>query len=142
MQGDILFADRLAEHLERELGDKALARQLAAMLEQDALSWRPPEIAPDQVRTIFAFTFGNRIEANGNRVPGPVNERLAHCAARLHRRCGAPIFAQWEVAAALQDHMPADAITAIYPRRDARGEPVYLGTAAVVAEIAAPPRSA
>ncbi len=33
--------------------------------------------------------------------------------------------------------MSADAVTPIYPRRDARGEPVYLGTAMVATEIAA-----
>jgi hypothetical protein len=58
-------------------------------------------IAAVQIRSIFAFTFGNRMLANGSREAGPVNEALAAVAIAPHRATGAPIFAQWEVAAAI-----------------------------------------
>ncbi|HSU04349.1 MAG TPA: hypothetical protein VLI93_02145 [Acetobacteraceae bacterium] len=134
MDKDDSLKHRLAERLARELADAALGRELASIIAQDALCWQPPEIAPDRVRAIFAFTFGNRMLANGNRTPGPVNEKLADCAAALHAVCGAPVFARWEIAEALAGRVPA---TTIFPGRDARGEPVYLGTAAVVADITA-----
>ena len=132
----------LEHHLSRELGDTAAARALAAILLEETLSWSPPVIAPEQITTILAFTFGNRMLANGNREPGPVNAMLADVAADLHQRTGARIFAQWEVAAALQGRVPAALVTAINPARDARGEPVYLSTSGVLEEIArlaAPP---
>jgi hypothetical protein len=46
------------------------------------------------------------------------------------------VFAQWEVAAALVGRVPDTQVTAINPGRDARGEPVYLGTSGVLEEIA------
>ncbi len=137
MTQDDPLNDRLAARLASQLHDAAMARELASILMQDALSWRPPEAAPERVRVILAFTFGNRILPNGNREPGPVNEALADCALELHRVSGAPVFAQWEVAEALHGRISPDALTPIFPSRDARGEPVYVGTAAVVAEIAA-----
>ena len=131
------LGDRMAAHLAGELGDRPAAEALARLLADDALSWRAPEIAPQQIATILAFTFGNRMLANGNRVPGPVNEMLAELVCLLHRQTAAPVFAQWEIAEAVAGRIPPAALTAIYPGRDARGEPVYLGTAQVVAEIAA-----
>jgi len=133
----------LQQWLSRELGDAGTARAFAAIVAEEVLSWTPPVVAPERVATILAFTFGNRMLANGNREPGPVNAALADVAADLHRRSGARIFAQWEVAAALEGRVPAASVTAINPARDARGEPVYLGTTGVLEEIArlAAPRS-
>ncbi len=128
------ITDDLAAHLAGEWGDAETARLLAGMLHDDALAWRPPTIAPERIRSIFAFTFGNRMLENGNREPGPVNEALAEVALGLHRATGAPIFAQWEIAAAIGDR--AAPVTAIYPGRDERAEPVYLSTGLVVDEIA------
>ena len=129
------IVDNLAAHLVGELGDDADAtRQLADLLTEDALTWRAPTIAPARIRSIFAFTFGNRMLDNGNRDPGPVNEALAEATVALHRTTGAPIFAQWEVAAAIGGRVAP--VTAINPRRDERGEPVYLSTGGVVEEIA------
>ena len=129
-------SDRIAERLAAELGDAALAARLAKIIEADALSWVPPTIAPAAIRTIIGFTFGNRMAPNGNREPGPVNEALAHVAVRLSQETGARIIAQWEVAEAATALLPAVPVTPIYPRRDQRDEPVYLGTAAVLEEIA------
>ena len=130
-----LAAD-LETHLLRELGDAATARELAAILWEEALSWRAPVIAPERITAVLAFTFGNRMLANGNREPGPVNLAIADVAASLQRRTGARVFAQWEVAAALNGRVPDVLLTAINPGRDARGEPVYLSTSGVLEEIA------
>jgi hypothetical protein len=137
------LAVELETHLLRELGDAATARDLAAIVLEETLSWRAPVIAPERITTVFAFTFGNLMLANGNREPGPVNHAIADVAASLHQRSGAPVFAQWEVAAALAGRVPDALVTAINPGRDTRGEPVYLSTSGVLEEIArvAEPRS-
>jgi hypothetical protein len=127
----------LAGHLEAELGDAAIARVLAAALVEDALSWRAPGVPLEKVRTIFGFTFGNRMLANGNREPGPVNAALADLAVRLHAATGARVWAQWEVAEAIDARVPSAMVEAIYPGRDGQGEPRYLSTGGVVEAIVA-----
>jgi beta-lactamase class A len=124
-------------HLARELGDRETAHTLAEALHEDALSWRAPEIDPARIDTIMAFTFGNRMLPNGNRAPGPVNEALADVAVRLHRQSAARIYAQWEVAEAIGSRVPQGQVTAIYPGRDERAEPVYLSTSGVVSAVVA-----
>lgn len=126
----------LTARLAAELGDAAVACDLAAIIEADALAWTAPRIAPARIRTIIGFTFGNRMEANGNRAPGPVNEALARVATRLAVETGAPLIAQWEVAEAASALLPAGRVSPIHPGRDARGEPVYLSTLGVLEGIA------
>ena len=130
------LSSQISRHLAQELGDQETARQLAEVLLEDVLSWRPQTIAVERVETFIAFTFGNRMLDNGNREPGPVNEELADVVAELHELRAAPVFAQWEVAAALAGRLPDGAVVPIYPGRDDRGEPVYLSTSGVLAEIA------
>lgn len=130
-------ADALEPVLRGELGDAAVARELAALLREDALAWRAPEAAPDGIGLIVAYTLGNLMLANGNREPGPVNEALADVAAALHGRTGARVFAQWEVAAAIGGRIAAVQLAAINPSRDALAEPVYLSTAGVAAAVRA-----
>lgn len=122
-------------HLTHELGDGGIAHELANALHEDVLSWRAPEIDATKIDTILAFTFGNRLLPNGNRSPGPVNEALADLVSRLHRETGAPVYAQWEVAEAVGTRMPANMLTAIFPDRDERAEPVYLTTSDVVSAV-------
>jgi hypothetical protein len=132
----VTLRDMLEAHLHRELGDAETARALAEVVWQETLSWRAQVVELGRIRTLFAFTFGNRMLPNGNREPGPVNEALADIVADLHRRTGAYVHAQWEVAEALDGRVPDALVTAINPARDARGEPVYLGTTGVLEEIA------
>ena len=87
--------------LAAELGDAAVARAFAEIVVADVLQWKPPLVAPKEVQTIVAYTFGNRFDANGNRSPGPVNAALADVAVRLHEETGAPVYAQWEIAEAI-----------------------------------------
>ncbi len=127
----------LASHLTAELGDPALGRELTKILMEDALSWRAPTVPLEGVRTIIGFTFGNRMLPSGNREPGPVNAALADIAVRLHVATSAPVHAQWEVAEAVGDRIPATALMPIYPGRDAQHEPRYLSTGGVIEEILA-----
>ncbi len=124
--------DLVAARLSAELGDAAIARELAAIVAADTLDWTAPTIAVPRIQTVIGFTFGNRMEPNGNRTPGPVNEALARIAAGLAGATGAPVIAQWEVAVLLADAV----VTPIFPGRDGRGEPVYLSTLGVLEEIA------
>lgn len=133
----------LEGHLLQELGDAAVARELADVVLHETLSWRAPVVAVERITTIIGFTFGNRMLPNGNREPGPVNEALADIVATLHARTGARVFAQWEVAHSLGARVPHDMVTSINPTYDMRGEPVYLSTSGVLEEIArqTPPQS-
>lgn len=128
--------DAASRHLQTELGDAAIGRQLAETLWDVGMTWTAPAVAPEQISAIMAFTFGNRMLPNGNRSPGPVNQRLADIAVRLHAMSGARVFAQWEVAEAIGSQIPAAAVVAINPGHDERAEPVYLSTSGVIAEIA------
>ena len=91
----------LEAYLASELGDDAVARAFAQLIVADVVQWKPPLVAPNEVKTIVAYTFGNRIDPNGNRSPGPVNEALADIAVRLHQETGAPVYAPWEIAEAI-----------------------------------------
>jgi hypothetical protein len=122
--------------LARELGDETMARAFAKIVLVDALLWYPTVMAPSDTTTILAYTFGNRIDANGNRSSGPVNASIADIAVRLHGETGAPVYAQWEVAAAIGERIAGTHLVSITPLRDARAEPVYLSTNGVAAAVA------
>jgi hypothetical protein len=83
----------LAEWLTAELGDPADAAAFARFVQDDVLTWRPPAADATSFRTLLAFTFGNRMESNGNRAPGPVNEAIAAVAAEVQRRSSAVVYA-------------------------------------------------
>lgn len=127
--------DLLQAHLFHELGDMADARELSRFLYDDALSWNAPDIDVAAVKSILAFTFGNRMGANGNRTPGPVNEALAKVAVSVQLATGAIIYAQWEVAEAIGHAVPREKLVAIYPDRDKNAEPVYLSTGGTIRRI-------
>ena len=126
----------LAARLSAQLGDAAIARELAAIVAADTLDWTAPVIAVPRIQTVLGFTFGNRMEANGNRAPGPVNQALAAIAARLAGETGAPVIAQWEVAEPTAALLAGGRVQPIFPGRDGRGEPVYLSTLGVLEALA------
>ncbi|WP_428493357.1 hypothetical protein [Rhodopila sp.] len=130
------LARALTDHLTGELRDPRMAAELAAAMRQCSLDWTAPTVAAGDIDTIVAFTFGNRLHANGNRSPGPVNQQLADLTLQLHEATNARVFAQWEVADAIGTRMPQASLVAINPIRDDRGEPVYLSTAGVLDAIA------
>ena len=55
-------------------------------MHEDVLTWHAPTADALSFRSLLAFTFGNRMEPNGNRAPGPVNEAIATIAAEVQRR--------------------------------------------------------
>lgn len=122
-------------HLFRELDDAETARQLAHLLHEDALSWRVTGTEINAIRTILAFTFGNRMQANGNRTPGPVNQAIARVAVALAQATGAIVYAQWEIAEAMGNAVPSDRVVAIYPEKDGHAEPVYLSTSGTIRRV-------
>jgi hypothetical protein len=122
----------LARWLTTELGDPADAAAFARFVQDDVLTWRAPAADVASFRTLIAFTFGNRMEPNGNRTPGPVNEAIAAVATEVQRRNSAVVYAQWEVAEPLAGLLPSVTVIPIHPDRDARAEPVYLSTLTVV----------
>ena len=121
--------------LHRELGDAVLAHTFSNIVLSDVLRWRPPAAAPKELQTIVVYTFGNRMDPNGNRAPGPVNEALAEIVVRLHEEIAAPVYAQWEVAEAIGTRVASQHLVSITPLRDARAEPVYLSTGGVASAI-------
>jgi hypothetical protein len=131
---DFHIAD-LARWLTTELGDPADATAFARFVQDDVLTWRAPAANVASFRTLIAFTFGNRMEPNGNRSPGPVNDAIAAVAAEVQRGSGAVVYAQWEVAEPLAALLPGAPVIPIHPDRDARAEPVYLGTLMAIRRV-------
>jgi hypothetical protein len=127
--------DVLQAQLFHELGDTANAHELSRLIYEDALSWTAPEIEAGAIKTILAFTFGNRMQPNGNRTPGPVNEAIANVAISVQRATGAAIYAQWEVAEAIGNAVSREKVVAIYPDKDKNAEPVYLSTGGTIRRV-------
>jgi hypothetical protein len=140
--GTIVGAEQLAitkalqEHLTKELDNADAAQKLAAIIVEDTLLWKSTTIPLQEIRTIIAYAFGNRILPNGNRLPGPTNQELAHLVVQLHKETNAPVYAQWEVAEAIGDRIPSENMTVIYPTLDSLANVVYLNTLGVASAIA------
>ena len=102
-------------------------------------------VVPDaEVVVIVAFSFGNRIGADGLIEPGPINRQLAVAATKANAMTGATVVAQWEIARILlgQPLPPAEIIHSIDPVSRPDGTVHYLNTAGVaraVAELLAAP---
>ena len=131
----LLLKTALEEHLTIELDDASIAKELATILVENILKWKAPTIAPEQITSIVAYAFGNRILPNGNRLPGPMNEALADLVAQLHRETNASVYAQWEIAEAIGDRIASEKLTIINPALDAQANVVYLSTAGVASAI-------
>ncbi|GMU18899.1 MAG: hypothetical protein AMXMBFR12_00910 [Candidatus Babeliales bacterium] len=125
----------LEEHLSKELDDAHIAKELATIIVENILAWKAPTIATQEINTIIAFAFGNRILPNGNRLPGPMNESLAGLVVQLHKETNAPVYAQWEIAEAIGNRIAPEKITVINPTLDAQANVIYLSTAGVASAI-------
>lgn len=126
----------LERHLTTELRDVATARILSTIIVENALSWTAPTVTTQEINTIVAYAFGNRILPNGNRSPGPMNEALADLVVRLYAETKAPVYAQWEIVQALGNRIPTEKIVVINPKLDALGNVVYLDTPGVASAVA------
>lgn len=125
----------LEEHLDNELDDAIIAQELAAIAEENILAWKVPTIATQEINTIIAFAFGNRVLPNGNRLPGPMNEALADVVVQLFIQTNAMVYAQWEIAESIGNRIPSEKLNVINPTLDAQANVVYLSTAGVAAAI-------
>ncbi len=125
----------IENHLSKELNDAIIAKELATMITQCALAWKAPTIATEEINSIIAFAFGNRILPNGNRQPGPMNEALADVVVQLYNQTKAPVYAQWEIAEAIGNRIPSEKLNVINPTLDAQANVVYLSTVGVASAI-------
>ncbi|PSW20750.1 hypothetical protein C9I98_07875 [Photobacterium sanctipauli] len=121
----------IAAKLTGQLKDKEVAASTAAFLMTHILTWQNRTLPLACADSILAFAFGNRIEPNGNQLPGPMNEDLADVAVELFQQTNKPVYAQWEVAQAVGDRIPSHHLFAIYPRLTAKGTIDYLCTKGV-----------
>ncbi|MFD3660025.1 hypothetical protein ACFWVF_05375 [Streptomyces sp. NPDC058659] len=137
----------LARHmlpvLSRELGDRAVAKELVPHLLDVGFDWEPETAPLAAVDFVVAYGFGNRPAAGGGDPaktlpePGPVNEELASTVARIRAARDVPVYAQWEIARFLEaDHGMTD-VVAIEPVIAPDGTITYLSTDGVAAQVAA-----
>jgi hypothetical protein len=121
--------------LTSELEDENTASQLTEILTNDILKWKSlPTISISEVQAIVAYSFGNRLLPNGNRLAGPVNEELADLVVKLHLESLAHVIVQWEIAEAIGARVPSTFMTSIHPSIDAQGNISYLSTFGVAQE--------
>ena len=83
----------------------------------------------------MAYGFGNRLDADGNPSPGPMNEQLADVVAGLLATRPVRTFAQWEIADTLAAMGVQGDITSIAPAVVEDGTTTYLSTAGVAAKV-------
>lgn len=155
----------LGERLADELGDVNVGRRVADELEQDTLDrlvvaaggdlagspvldYEPATAPLEEVDSIWAFSFGLRIDADAGIdavglteppppmdvvSPGPVNAALAQVVADLVEQRPVPVVAQWEIARELATLGVQDVIS-VEPQVAPDGTVIYLSTPAVAAE--------
>lgn len=110
-------------------------KKLIDLFLEDHFNWNPPTISPSEVNSIVAYAFGNLILPNGNRLPGSMNEDLADLTVALYKQSGAHVYAQWEIAEAIGNRIPADDLTSINPTLDEQANVIYLSTIGVAQSI-------
>ncbi len=110
---DTELSRQMTGKLDVELNDPATAHIEVPRLEDIFFTWSLPSIPATQVRTIVAYSFGNRKASTDINtsvggtiqsalpVPGPVNEKIAGAVYSLYRLKPVMVFAQGEVASIL-----------------------------------------
>jgi hypothetical protein len=131
--------EALVAHFTRELGDAVMAEAFVTRIAGPLLEWRPPTVALEAVDAIVVYSFGNRVDAFGKIISGPMNAQLAELTAQVWRQHRVPVYAQWEVA----DLLGADVgAVSIRPDVGGDGKEIYLSTQGVAAKVAgAAPKS-
>lgn len=131
---DAELASAVEARLTVQLGNKDVAAYATKFLMDEILTWKGEELPIDQADSILAYAFGNRVLPNGNQVPGPMNEALADTVVDIYQQTEKPVYAQWEIAQAIGDRIPANHLTSINPKIAADGSLTYLSTDGVAAE--------
>ena len=131
---DAELRSAIEARLTAQLGSKDVAAYTAKFLMDEILTWKGEELPIDEADSILAYAFGNRVLPNGNQVPGPMNEALADTVVDIYTQTEKPVYAQWEIAQAIGDRIPAKHLTSINPTIAADGSLTYLSTDGVAAE--------
>ncbi len=77
---------------------------------------------PSPAEVIAGFAFGNRLDAHGNRIPGPINKRLydlvvAYYKAVEAKHAAPRVVVQWEIGAYHSDEdIPSHVLTILEPQ--------------------------
>lgn len=130
------LTDAISHRLEVQLNDPRLAAELTTFLMQQVLTWKAEMRDVKQADSIIAYSFGNRIDDKGNKLPGPMNEQIADLVVEIYKQNPKPVYAQWEVAQAIGDRIDPNSLFSIYPKIDETGEVIYLNTLEVAKEAA------
>ncbi|MGF1683939.1 hypothetical protein [Photobacterium minamisatsumaniensis] len=128
---DAQLRQAIEAKLVKQLMDKDVAASTAEFLMTHILTWQSELLPLPQAESILAFAFGNRTLPNGNQLPGPMNEALADAVVEIYHQTRKPVYAQWEIAQAIDKRVPEQHLFAIYPRLTAKGTIDYLCTKGV-----------
>lgn len=129
----------MKRRLAAELDDPSVAETEAAHLREIGFHWTAPARPASGFKTIVAYSFGNRLQANASPKilpePGPVNEELADTVHALYQQSHATIYAQWEIARFLQSKHHLTSVVAIEPVVAPDGTITYLSTDGVAEDV-------
>ncbi|WP_305844579.1 hypothetical protein [Photobacterium leiognathi] len=131
---DSELQDAIAAKLEVQLENKEVANYTAKFLMDNILTWKGKELALDQADSILAYSFGNRVLENGNQIPGKMNEDLADTVVEIYKKIEKPVYAQWEIAQAIGNRIPAKQLHSINPHIAPDGSLTYLSTNGVATD--------
>ncbi|WP_103095274.1 hypothetical protein [Novosphingobium guangzhouense] len=148
--GDVEALERLmVETLDEELGDRAVARRLAALITEAGFRWEYPAFPVREADSVVAYSFGYRsktgkVDANTGLSdgaetpePGPVNALLADAVQAIARVRKVRVYAQWEIAQVLAAKHGMQDVVPIHPTIGPDGKVVYLSTDGVAKAIVA-----
>ena len=122
-------------YLEQQNYNSEISGNLAEYIVKSTLCWSPQKIDVKKADYIIGFSFGNRIDKEGNRLPGPMNQQIADLIVKLYKINPIPVYAQWEVQKSIGLRIPSDKITTIYPEISPTGDVIYLSTVGVINNI-------
>ncbi|MEJ1964522.1 MAG: hypothetical protein WDO56_24420 [Gammaproteobacteria bacterium] len=128
----------VTRRLVAQVSDPAAAARLARYLFDVVLTWRPPTIPVASIDSIIAYSLGFRLHEDESiePAPGPINEQLADCMAKLAAAVPrAKLYAQWEVARVLHSKHGLENVVSIERVYTEKGEMTYLSTAGVTEQI-------
>ncbi|GHB22551.1 hypothetical protein GCM10007094_08400 [Pseudovibrio japonicus] len=125
----------IQSRLTDQLGSAEEATRLSDFLMREVLTWKPAVTNIDDADSIIAYAFGNRLDAHGNRLPGPMNQQLADVVVDIYNEIHKPVYAQWEIAEEIGDRIPAADLVSIEPLINDNGDVVYLSTRGVAEEV-------
>lgn len=135
--------------LDGELGDQAIARQLASYITEAGFRWEYPTFAVREADSVVAYSFGYRsatgkVDPNTGLSdgaetpePGPVNAMLADAVHAIARVRPVRVYAQWEIAQVLTAKHGMKDIVPIHPVKGPDGKTIYLSTDGVAKAVVA-----